>query len=206
MDQLIQQMAILFPEFDRWFSAGFIVFARLLGFIRFAPIFNRKEIAGLVKLALVFILTIMLTPLLKPAAPPAEISPLLLLLLNFAVGAIIGYIAQLLILAIEAGGDMINTQMGLSSAMVMDPTTNSQTSILSRVITLLGIIIFIELGGFYWMINALIRSFEIFPLYAVSIPLEKIINMDYLVTTTSNVLYMDCRLLLLFFLQHSGRI
>ena len=164
MDQLIQQMAILFPEFDRWFSAGFIVFARLLGFIRFAPIFNRKEIAGLVKLALVFILTIMLTPLLKPAAPPAGISPLLLLLLNFAVGAIIGYIAQLLILAIEAGGDMINTQMGLSSAMVMDPTTNSQTSILSRVITLLGIIIFIELGGFYWMINALIRSFEVFRL------------------------------------------
>ena len=194
MDQLIQQMAILFPEFDRWFSAGFIVFARLLGFIRFAPIFNRKEIAGLVKLALVFILTIMLTPLLKPAAPPAGISPLLLLLLNFAVGAIIGYIAQLLILAIEAGGDMINTQMGLSSAMVMDPTTNSQTSILSRVITLLGIIIFIELGGFYWMINALIRSFEIFPLYAVSIPLEKIINMDYLVTTTSNVLYMGLQI------------
>lgn len=189
MDQLIQQMAILFPEFDRWFSAGFIVFARLLGFIRFAPIFNRKEIAGLVKLAFVFILTIMLTPLLKPGVPPAGISPLLLLLLNFAVGAIIGYIAQLLILAIEAGGDMINTQMGLSSAMVMDPTTNSQTSILSRIITLLGLIIFIELGGFYWLINALIRSFEIFPIYAVSIPLEKIINMDYLVTTTSNVLY-----------------
>ena len=194
MDQLIQQMAILFPEFDRWFSAGFIVFARLLGFIRFAPIFNRKEITGLVKLAFVFILTIMLTPLLKPGVPPAGISPLLLLLLNFAVGAIIGYIAQLLILAIEAGGDMINTQMGLSSAMVMDPTTNSQTSILSRVITLLGIIIFIELGGFYWMINALIRSFEIFPLYAVSIPLEKIINMDYLVTTTSNVLYMGLQI------------
>ena len=78
MDQLIQQMAILFPEFDRWFSAGFIVFARLLGFIRFAPIFNRKEIAGLVKLAFVFILTIMLTPLLKPGVPPAGISPLLL--------------------------------------------------------------------------------------------------------------------------------
>ena len=206
MDQLIQQMAILFPEFDRWFSAGFIVFARLLGFIRFAPIFNRKEIAGLVKLALVFILTIMLTPLLKPAAPPAGISPLLLLLLNFAVGAIIGYIAQLLILAIEAGGDMINTQMGLSSAMVMDPTTNSQTSILSRVITLLGIIIFIELGGFYWMINALIRSFEIFPLYAVSIPLEKIINMDYLSRQHQMFCIWDCRLLLLFFLQHSGRI
>ena len=194
MDQLVSQIAVMFPDFERWFSAGFILFARLLGFIRFAPVFNRKEIAGLVKLALTFILTLMITPILKPAAPPGDISPLLLLLLNFAVGAIIGYIAQLLILAIEAGGDMINTQMGLSSAMVMDPTTNSQTSILSRMITLLGICIFIQLGGFYWMFNALMRSFEIFPIYAVSIPLEKIINIDYLVTMTSNVLYMGLQI------------
>ena len=56
MDAFINQIAILFPEFERWFSAGFIVFARLLGFIRFAPIINRKEIAGLVKLSLAFIL------------------------------------------------------------------------------------------------------------------------------------------------------
>ena len=167
----------MFPEFAKWFSAGFIVFARLLGFIRFAPVFNRKEIAGLVKLAFAFILTLMLTPLLHPSAPPSDVSPLLLIILNFAVGAIIGYIAQLLILAIESGGDMINTQMGLSSAMVMDPSTNSQTSILSRIITLLGILIFIELGGFYWLINALGGSFEMFPVYAVSIPLEKIINL-----------------------------
>lgn len=194
MEDLITQISIMFPQFERWFSAGFIVFARLLGFIRFAPIFNRKEIAGLVKLAFCFILTVILTPLLKPDVPPAHISPMLLLLLNFAVGAIIGYIAQLIILAIEAGGDMINTQMGLSSAMVMDPTSNSQTSILSRIITLLGICIFIELGGFYWLINALVRSFEIFPIYAVAIPLEKIINLDYLVTTTSNVLYVGLQI------------
>ena len=194
MDQLVSQMSILFPEFARWFSAGFIVFARLLGFVRFAPVFNRKEIAAPVKLSFAFILTVMITPMLKPAMPPADISPLLLIALNFAAGAIIGYIAQLFIQAIEAGGDMINTQMGLSSAMVMDPTTNSQTSILSRVITLLGMIIFIEVGGFYWMFHALVRSFTIFPVYAVSIPLEQIINLDYLVTTTSNVLYMGLQI------------
>ena len=51
-----------------------------------------------------------------------------------------------------------------------------------------------EIGGFYWIINALIRSFEIFPIYAVVIPLEKIINLDYLITTTSNVLYMGLQI------------
>jgi len=194
LESLISQIAILFPEFEKWFSAGFIVFARLLGFIRFAPVFNRKEINTTVKLALALILTVMVTPLLHPAPPPAEISPLLLWFLNFVVGAIIGYIAQLIILAVEAGGDIINTQMGLSSAMVMDPSTNSQTSILSRMITLLGLCIFIEIGGFYWLFNALLRSFEIFPIYAVQIPLEQIINIDYLVKTTSNVLYVGLQI------------
>ena len=194
MDELIRQISVLFPDFAKYFSAGFIVFARLLGFIRFAPILNRKEIAVTVKISLALLLTMMITPLVNPGEPPSTISPMLLLLLNFAVGAIIGYIAQLIILAIEAGGDMINTQMGLSSAMVMDPTTNSQTSILSRMITIMAICIFIEMGGLYWLFNAFIRSFEIFPIYAVNIPLEKIINLDYLVKTTSNVLYMGLQI------------
>lgn len=194
MEELVRQIAILFPEFERYFSAGFIVFARLLGFIRFAPIFNRKEINTTVKLALVLILTVMITPLVNPGVPPKDISPILLWVLNFATGAIIGYIAQLIILAIESGGDMINTQMGLSSAMVMDPSTNSQTSILSRMVTLMGICIFIHVGGLYWLFNAFMRSFEIFPVYAVHIPLQQIINMDYLVKTTSNVLYMGLQI------------
>lgn len=194
MEQFIDQIAVLFPEFARYLSAGFIVFARLLGFIRFAPVLNRKEINTIVKLALAFLLTLIITPLVNPGEIPSGVSPMLLLLLNFAVGAIIGYIAQLIILAIEAGGDMINTQMGLSSAMVMDPTTNSQTSILSRIITLMALCIFIEIGGLYWIFNALMRSFEIFPVYAVHIPLEKIINIDYLVKMTSNVLYMGLQI------------
>ena len=44
------------------------------------------------------------------------------------------------------------------------------------------------------MFKALIRSFEIFPIYANSIPLDQIINMDYLITMTSNVLYIGLQL------------
>ena len=194
MDNFLAQIATLFPDFEKYFSAGFIVFARMLGFMRFSPVFNRKEINTITKISLTLLITIMITPLINPGVPPSGISPMLLCTLNFAVGAIIGYIAQLIILAIEAGGDMINTQMGLSSAMVMEPSTNSQTSILSRMITLMGLCIFIQIGGLYWLFNALLRSFEIFPVYAVHIPLEQIINMDYLVKTTSNVLYVGLQI------------
>ena len=116
------------------------------------------------------------------------------ILLNMVVGAMLGYIAQLILLAIDAGGDMINMQMGLSSAMVLEPTTSSQTSILAKLVSLLGIIIFLEIGGAYWLFNAFIRSFEIFPLYASTLPLAELVNMDYLIKMTSNVLFMGLQI------------
>ena len=81
MEQMLAQITSLFPEFGKYFSAGFIVFARLLGFIRFAPVFNRKEINTTVKLSLAFMLTVMITPLVNPGMPPSGVSPLLLILL-----------------------------------------------------------------------------------------------------------------------------
>ena len=119
---------------------------------------------------------------------------LLCIVLNYMFGALIGYIVNCVIATITAAGDMINTQMGLSSAMVLDPTTRAQTSIIGNLFTLVGVIIFMSIGGLYWLIDAFIRSFDIFPMYGVAIPLEKIINLDYLVLITSNILVVGMQI------------
>ena len=194
MEQIISGISTLFPQFNAYFFAGAVVFARLIGFVRFAPVFQRTDVISYVKIGFVFLFTLMLTPLLNPPPVPAGTSLILLIILNITCGAIIGYTARLLILAIESAGDMINTQMGLSSAMVMDPSSNSQTALLSNCLTLFGTIIFIHIGGLYWMFKALIRSFQIFPIYASSLPLDQIINLNYLITMTSNVLYIGLQL------------
>ena len=106
----------------------------------------------------------------------------------------IGYLAQLILLAVDAGADMINMQMGLSSAMVLDPTTSSQVSILTRVMSLLGVLIFMHIGGVYWLVRAFLRSFEIFPLFATSVPLKELVNMNYLIKMSSNVLFMGLQI------------
>lgn len=194
MDNFIAQLGMMFPQLSIHITAGLIVFARVLGFIRMAPIFNRKEINTIVKLSFAMLLSGIFIMTLHIGPPPSDNSLIVSILLNFVVGAMIGYMAQLILLAIEAGADMINMQMGLTSAMVLDPTTQSQTSLLGKCISLLGIIIFIEVGGLYWLINAFLRSFELFPVYATSIPLMKIVNMDYLIQMTSNVLYMGLQI------------
>ena len=119
---------------------------------------------------------------------------MLSLLLNVVVGAMIGYMAQLVTIAIDCGAEMINMQMGLSSATALDPTTSAQVSILTKMISLMGILIFIHLGGIYWLFKALVRSFEIFPLYSAQVPLSQLVKMDLLIKMSSNTLYMGLQI------------
>jgi len=196
MDKFLIGINSLFPHFMMYFGAGLVVFARVVGFFRFAPVFNRKEIFSFVRLSLAMITTIIIVSIIQPKALPLDDfgSLIVALILNYAVGAMVGYVAQLILLAIEAGADMINMQMGLSSATVLDPTTQSQTSILGRIFGLLGIIIFIQVGGIYWVLRALMRTFDIFSLYATSVPLEQLVNLDYVISLSSNVLYMGLQI------------
>lgn len=194
MENIITQFAKLFPAFDAALAAGILIFARILGFMMLAPVFSKKEIPVMAKTGFAFLLTIMIISILKPASPPASNSMFLSIILNVTTGAMIGYMARLILIAIEAGADMINMQMGLSSAMVLDPTTRSQISIMEKLFSVFGILIFIQLGGIYWLFQALMRSFVIFPVYATSLPLAKIVNMPYLIEMTSNVLYMGLQI------------
>ena len=205
MEQLITELMKNFPMLNAYLAAGIFIFARILGFFRMAPVFNRKEIPGMVKLALELLFTVTLTCIVKPDVTIIKDSFVLSILLNMVVGALIGYVAQLILLAIDAGGDMINMQMGLSSAMVLDPTTSSQVSILGKYFQFLGLLIFIQLGGVYWLITALIHSIEIFPLDATVIPLAELVNLDYVVKLSSNVLFMGLQIASPILLVTSGQ-
>ncbi len=195
MDTIYIELMKMFPHLNAALATGIYIFARLIGFFRFAPVFNKKEIPGMVKICLALLFTFIIGPFLRPDTLAGTTDSFILsILLNFAVGAMIGYLAQLILIAVDAGADMINMQMGLSSAMVLDPTTSSQVSILTRIMSLLGVLIFIHIGGIYWLLRAFMRSFEIFPLFATSVPLKEIVNMDYLVKLSSNVLFMGLQI------------
>ena len=141
LDTIINTFPKYFPEFNNALGVGIFIFARILGFMRFAPVLNRKEIIGMVKLSFALILTIILSLIIKPTVVPTGSSLILGLILNFVAGAILGFIAQCITSAIAAAGDMINMQMGLSSATVLDPTTSSQTSIMGNMFSIFALII-----------------------------------------------------------------
>lgn len=194
MSDFLIQFAKIFPELNIALGAGIMIFARILGLFRFAPVFNRKEVPTFIRISLALIMTVIATMVLKPALPPPGTSIVLCLILNFAFGAIIGFVANCIIAAIAAGGDMINMQMGLSSAMVLDPATRAQVSVMGNYFSILGMLIFVQAGGVYWIFDAFLRSFEVFTMYSTYLPIAKIINIDYLLSITANILFMGMQI------------
>ncbi len=194
LDIIINEFPKIFPEVNNILAGGIPIFARVAGLIRTAPFLQRSEIPMIAKVGFALIFTITLSMLIRPETPPQGVSIIYSVIINFLCGALIGFIVNCIVKAIESGGDMINMQQGVSSATIMDPTTSSQISIMGRIFSLLGLIIFLEIGGAYWTFNAFIRSFEIFPVYSSFVPLDQIVNMPYLVKITSNVLYIGLQI------------
>ena len=189
MEEILKQFAIYFPELNNALGAGIMVFLRLVGMMRLAPVLSKSEVPAMVRLSFALISTVILVGVIKPSAPSPDTPIYLCMFLNFLFGALIGYVANCVLAAVLAGGDMINTQMGLSSAMIMDPSTKSQVSMMANIFSVLAMLIFIYSGGIYWLFNALIRSFELFPMYIVDFHFEKIINIGYLGEITGNILF-----------------
>jgi len=183
-----------FPQLNDSLGAGLLIFARFFGFITLAPILSRKDIPMLAKLSFMLILTISFVGILHPKAPPPETSLCLSVILNVVFGALIGFIASTIFVTMSAAGDMVNLQMGLSASQIFDPMTKEQTSTIGQFFGLLATVLFINAGGLYWMFSAFERGFTVFPLYNTVIPLAKILNMNYLIILTSNVLFIGLQI------------
>lgn len=194
LDIIINEFPKYFPEINNILVAGVPIFARIAGIVRTAPFLQRTEIPMIAKVGFTLILTITLSMVLKPQMPPQGVSMVYAIIINFLCGALIGFIINCILKAVESGGDIINMQQGVSSATIMDPATSSQVSIMGRLFGLLALVIFFEIGGVYWTFNALIRSFEIFPAYSTMMPIDEFVNMPYLVKITSNVLYIGLQI------------
>ena len=89
---------------------------------------------------------------------------------------------------------MINMQMGLSSAMMFDQSTKSQGSLLSSFFNLLAAVLYINIGGLYWLIIALKKTFDICGIFITSFSLSSIASPEYLISITANVLYVGLQI------------
>ena len=144
----------------------FLILIRIIAVLLLTPGFSGKEIFASGKIALVFWLTTLLIYVVPlPVSLPG--SPILFFLSvigEFLIGAMIGYVTQLVIIGIEFGGSLMDTQAGLSAASQLDPSTGQTTSILSKLLRQTSLLVFFLINGHHVVLSAVVQSFKAIPI------------------------------------------
>ncbi|MFZ1494233.1 MAG: flagellar biosynthetic protein FliR [Candidatus Competibacter denitrificans] len=158
-------MDISTAEIAAWVGSFLWPLARVAALVSVAPVLSSRILPRRVRLMLALALTWAIVPLL-PAMPAIEpISPagILVVAQQILIGLSMGFALRLVFGALELGGQIITTQMGLGFASLIDPQNGTQSTLLSQFYTLLGSLIFLALNGHLLLIGLLADSFTTLP-------------------------------------------
>lgn len=152
----IEQMAIYF-----------LILMRVLSFLAASPLLSFKGIPIPVKLGISLILSYVLYMVVPFQASLTE-EPLLayavLAAKEILFGLALGYVVNLIFIGIQMAGQMVDFQIGFSMASYYDPMTNNQVSMFGNLYYWIGIALLYGVNGHYYLIHALVQSFELVPL------------------------------------------
>lgn len=147
-----------------------LLFARLGGVLLLLPAFSDDAVPGRVRLLVALGLSAGLMPLLSPLAapaldalPPGEVAFAGLLLGEMLIGVALGMIVRLMFHAVVIAGGIISLQVGLTSAIVFDPSAGGQVPVLGKFISITALLICMGAGVHHLWIGAMVRSYESFP-------------------------------------------
>ncbi len=155
---------LLLQQFGEQQLAGFfLVLARVSPLFVMAPLFSSKMIPARVRAIVAVALAIGLTPVVVgdqhislDAWTYAG-----LIVKELLVGGAFAFALGALFAAIGVAGTFLDYFVGLSFGSLVDPVTGTNTTIISQLYTLIGVVIFIAIGGDSWVIAGFARTFDI---------------------------------------------
>jgi flagellar biosynthetic protein FliR len=90
-----------------------------------------------------------------------------LMLKEILVGMAFAFTIQCLFAAVSAAGSLLDTAIGFSFGSLVDPINNQQAGVLTQVYSLIGVMVFVVIGGDAWVIRGLGETYNVIPLDAV---------------------------------------
>jgi flagellar biosynthesis protein FliR len=137
---------------------------RLSALMLFAPFFGSAVISPRIKAGMVLALTILLYPAVghNIAARPMTQWPFLAIT-EFAIGAGMGIVTNLIFEAVQLCGQVIGIQMGYSLVNILDPQSQIETPVMSMFYQSIVMLLFLRMDVHYWLLRAVGNSFDYLP-------------------------------------------
>ena len=146
------------------------IFVRIGIVFALLPLFGGESYPRRISATIVFFLSLVLLPVVPPAAVPAAnlnvLTLIVLLLHELLVGLTLGLSVSIIFAGAQIAGEVIGFQMGFSIVNVVDPITGVDAPITSNLLYLLAFLIFLSLNGHHMLLKALVESFTVLPVQA----------------------------------------
>ncbi|HED54749.1 MAG TPA: type III secretion protein [Phycisphaerales bacterium] len=150
-----------------------LVAFRLGGILLMSPVVASATLPAKAKVFLVVTLAVAVFPVLnqswhvEPSISLVTIGQLMVT--ETLIGAAIGFIASIPIVAMQLGGTLMGMQMGLGLAQVFNPVVGGNSGVIDQLMFYVAVAIFITLGGLDTMFLAVVRTYETIPLGSMTL-------------------------------------
>ena len=145
---------------------------RVSAFLLVAPFFSLDTVSLRIRIALGFLLTWLIFPLIEiPNINPISLEGLSIAFDQALIGVTMGVVLQVVSAAIVVGGQAISNSMGLGMANMVDPNIGN-VPLLSVFLLIISTLIFLGLGGHLLIIIYLVETFKSMPIGQEVIPID----------------------------------
>ncbi|MDR3220417.1 MAG: flagellar biosynthetic protein FliR [Candidatus Accumulibacter sp.] len=156
-------------ELNALIATFFYPLTRILALLSAAPPYNNASVPVRVRLTLGLAITMALAPAIGntetlPAISLTSGASLLILAEQMLIGFAMGISIRLVFAALDLAGNTFSTQMGLGFALSYDPTSSSQTAVVSELIGILALLMFLGIDGHLLILSTLAQSFHVLPI------------------------------------------
>lgn len=148
-----------------YFLPFFLIFTRVAAFMFTAPVFSWRVVPINIKIAMVVLVSVFFSINIEPDAQLYQVHFLtsLLLIANEAIyGLCLGLISSALFYVVRIGGRIIERQMGLTMANILDPLTGENAQPLAMMLEMIFILLFLSINGHHIFLVMISKSFDAF--------------------------------------------
>ena len=146
-------------------------FIRISAMMMTAPIFSAKSMPVKFRIALSFVITLVVVPILPPLPLVDFISgeALLIAIHQVIIGAIMGFALQLAFNIFVMSGHILAMQAGLGFSMMNSPQDGVQVTVVGQLYLMLATFLYLALDGHLILIREIAHSFTILPIATTGI-------------------------------------
>ncbi|WP_204551854.1 flagellar biosynthetic protein FliR [Bacillus ectoiniformans] len=145
-------------------SVFILIVARVSAFFVTMPFFSYRTIPAMHRLGFALVLSWTMYYTMDVAAFEINGEFFLLIIKEALVGLLIGFVAYMIVAAIQIAGGFIDFQMGFAIANVIDPQTGTQSPLMGQYLYMMSLLLLLSLNGHHLILDGIFYSYQFIPM------------------------------------------